>query len=347
MPATVGAASGAAPRARRSAVQEALFARNDAPPPNRATASLVTAVEPQPTALRLASDFAPDADAVLHAGDCLQFLAGLPDGFARLIVTSPPYNIGKQYERRVRLDDYLADQARVIKECVRVLADDGSLCWQVGNFVDDNEIVPLDVALWPTFRDLGMKMRNRIIWHFEHGLHCSRRFSGRYETIAWFTKSDRYVFNLDAVRVPQKYPGKKYFKGPKQGQFSGNPLGKNPGDLWIIPNVKHNHVEKTAHPCQFPVELVERLVLSMTNLGDWVLDPYMGVGTAPAAAIRQGRKGMGAEILPEYVAVARQRAAAAKDGTLRTRPMDRPVYTPSGREGVTQNPFAKHPSRGQ
>lgn len=290
--------------------------------------------------LRLEAGFSLDADAVLYKGDCVEFLGSLPDGVARLVVTSPPYNIGKRYEHRMKFDDYLADQAKVIKECVRVLADDGSICWQVGNFVDDNEIIPLDVALWPTFRSLGLKMRNRIIWHFEHGLHCSRRFSGRYETIVWLTKSDDYVFNLDTVRVPQKYPGKKYFKGPKQGQFSCNPLGKNPGDLWIIPNVKHNHIEKTAHPCQFPVELVERLVLSMTNPGDWVLDPYMGVGTAPAAAIRQGRKGMGAELLPEYVALARERVTAAKDGTLRTRPMDRPVYKPSGREQVSQRPLA-------
>ena len=294
----------------------------------------------KPTTLRVAANFVPNTDAVLYEGDCIDFLGSLPDGIARLVVTSPPYNIGKRYERRRKFEDYLAEQARVIKECARVLADDGSICWQVGNFVDNNEIVPLDVALWPTFRDLGLKMRNRIIWHFEHGLHCSRRFSGRYETVIWFTKTDRYVFNLDAVRVPQKYAGKKYFKGPKRGQFSSNPLGKNPGDVWIIPNVKHNHVEKTDHPCQFPVELVERLVLSMTNPGDWVLDPYMGVGTALAAAVRHGRKGMGADIVSAYVEIARERVAAAKAGTLRTRPMDRPVYKPSGREQVSQSPFA-------
>jgi len=289
----------------------------------------------------MTGNFSQNSDPVLYLGDTLNFLAKLPNGIARLIVTSPPYNIGKRYERRVKLEDYLAGQARVIKECVRVLAEDGSLCWQVGNFVDDNEIVPLDIALWRTFHDLGLKMRNRIIWHFEHGLHCSRRFSGRYETISWFTKSDSYVFNLDAVRVPQKYPGKKHFKGPKAGQYSCNPLGKNPGDVWIIPNVKHNHVEKTIHPCQFPVELVERLVLSMTNPGDWVLDPYMGVGTALAAAVRQGRRGMGAEILPKYLEIARRRVISAKNGTLRTRPMNRPVYTPSGRERVSQNPFVR------
>ena len=283
--------------------------------------------------------FRPKAETLLYEGDTLDFLPALPSGVARLIVTSPPYNIGKRYESRVKFDDYVAVEARVIKECARVLADDGSFCWQVGNFVDNNEIIPLDVALWPAFRDAGLRMRNRIIWHFEHGLHCARRFSGRYEVIAWFTKSDSYVFNLDCVRVPQKYPGKKHFKGPRAGEYSSNPLGKNPGDVWIIPNVKHNHVEKTLHPCQFPVELVERLVLSMTNAGDWVLDPYMGVGTALAAAVRHGRRGMGAEIVSKYVSVARERIAAAKAGTLRTRPMDRPVYRPSGREGVTRNPF--------
>jgi adenine-specific DNA-methyltransferase len=240
----------------------------------------------------------------------------------------------------VKIEKYLEEQVKVIELSVKALAENGSLCWQVGNFVDNNEIIPLDIALWPTFKRLGLKMRNRIIWHFGHGLHCSRRFSGRYETIVWFTKSDDYVFNLNDVRVPQKYPGKKHFKGPKQGQFSSNPLGKNPSDVWIIPNVKHNHVEKTIHPCQFPVELIERLVLSLTNPGDWVLDPYMGAGTAPAAAIRQGRKGMGADIVPEYVRIARERISAAKDGTLRTRPMDRPVYVPSGRDKVSQNPFS-------
>lgn len=288
--------------------------------------------------LKLAARFRGDADAVLFRGDCLEFLSTVPDGTARLIVTSPPYNIGKKYERRRKLDDYLRDQEQVIEECARVLADDGSICWQVGNFVDDNAIVPLDIALWPIFSGLGLKMRNRIVWHFEHGLHCSQRFSGRYEVIVWFTKSDKYVFNLDAVRVPQKYPGKRYFKGPKTGQYSCNPLGKNPGDVWIIPNVKHNHVEKTVHPCQFPVELVERLVLAMTKPGDWVLDPYMGVGTAVAAAIRHGRKGLGSEIVLEYVEIAKSRVMAANEGTLRTRPMDRPVYKPSARDTAARHP---------
>jgi len=155
-------------------------------------------------------------------------LTDVPAAAIQLIVTSPPYNIGKEYEKRLKLSHYIEQQARVIEECVRVLSPQGSICWEVGNYVEDGAIIPLDTVLYPIFRDLGLRMRNRIIWHFEHGLHCSRRFSGRYETICWFTKSDDYVFNLDEVRVPQKYPGKKYFKGPKAGQYSCNPLGKNP-----------------------------------------------------------------------------------------------------------------------
>lgn len=247
----------------------------------------------------------------------------------QLIVTSPPYNIGKSYERKRSLDSYVSQQAQVISECVRLLHPSGSLCWQVGNHVQDGEIFPLDMVLYPIFREHGLHLRNRIVWHFEHGLHCSKRLSGRYETVLWFTKSDDYVFHLDPIRVPAKYPGKKYFKGPKIGQLSGNPLGKNPGDVWIFPNVKNNHVEKTIHPCQFPVELVERLVLSLTNPGDAVFDPYMGVGSSVIAAVLHERIGYGCDVVQEYVDLARQRVEALCDGSLKTRPMHKPVYDPS------------------
>lgn len=259
----------------------------------------------------------------------MEFLSEIPNGSARLVVTSPPYNIGKTYETKVDLDEYLEQQRKVIAECVRILAEDGSICWQVGNHVRDGEVFPLDVLLYPFFVAHGLKMRNRIIWHFEHGLHCSRRFSGRYETINWFTKGDEYVFDLDPIRVPQKYPGKRYYKGPRAGEYSCNPAGKNPGDLWVIPNVKHNHIEKTIHPCQFPVELIERLVLSMTREGDLVVDPYMGVGTTAVAAILHRRRSAGAETVTEYLNIARKRVALASVGALPTRPMDRPVYVPS------------------
>jgi adenine-specific DNA-methyltransferase len=265
----------------------------------------------------------------IECRDNLAFMSALADESVQLVVTSPPYNIGKSYESRRPLDEYIAKQRRVITEAVRLLASGGSVCWQVGNHVDRGEVFPLDIVLYPIFRDLGLKLRNRIIWHFGHGLHCSKRLSGRHETILWFTKGDDYAFNLDPIRVPSKYPGKKHFKGPRAGELSGNPLGKNPSDVWEIPNVKSNHVEKTIHPCQFPVELVERLVLSMTRPGDAVLDPYMGVGSSVIAAVKHGRTGLGCDTSKEYVAVARDRLAALNAGTLQLRPMDRPVYDPA------------------
>ena len=273
------------------------------------------------------------ADAVLAVADNLQFMRGLPDGAMRLIVTSPPYNLGKAYERRAPLERYVREQEPVIAECARLLHPQGSLCWQVGNHAQNGEIVPLDIVLYPLLKARGLKLRNRIVWHFEHGLHCKKRLSGRYETILWFTKGDDYLFNLDPIRVPAKYPNKRYYKGPKTGQLSCNPLGKNPGDLWIFPNVKHNHVEKTTHPCQFPVELAERLVLSLTAEGDRVLDPYMGAGSSIVAALLHGRRGYGCDIVPEYVDIARDRVRRLREGGLKTRPMRKPVYDPGKKNG--------------
>ena len=188
------------------------------------------------------------------------------------------------------------------------------------------------MILYRIFKDHGLQLRNRIIWTFGHGLHCQNRFSGRHETILWFTKGDDYTFNLDPVRIPSKYPDKKHFKGPNKGKLSGNPLGKNPSDVWDIPNVKSNHVEKTDHPCQFPVGLVERLVLSMTNPGGNVLDPYLGVGSSAVAALKNGRNAYGCDITEEYVDVARDRIAQLEAGTLRTRAMNQPIYEPPVRE---------------
>lgn len=273
-------------------------------------------------------EFTITGRAVVFRGECIDFLRQIPDESIRLIVTSPPYNLGKKYEKKLKLDAYLHEQKAIIEQCVRVMSPSGSVCWQVGNYVENGAIVPLDSVLYPLFSQHGLRMRNRIIWHFEHGLHCRKRFSGRYETVLWFTKTDDYVFNLDPVRVPQKYPGKKYFKGPKAGEYSCNPLGKNPGDLWVIPNVKNNHVEKTDHPCQFPVELVERLVLSMTVKNDWVLDPFLGTGTTIIAAIRHNRRGAGSDLHGPYTQLARGRIRQEMDGELKTRPMNKPVYNP-------------------
>ena len=258
---------------------------------------------------------------VVFQGDNRQLLRAIPRETIQLIVTSPPYNVGKEYETKSSLEQYLDAQTRVIKSCCRVLQPDGSLCWQVGNHIaPDGGVVPLDALLYPIFRRQGLVLRNRIIWHYGHGLHLKQRFSGRYETVLWFThNTNDYHFDLDSVRVPQKYPGKRHYKGPKAGEYSGHPNGKNPsdfwdlslepGEVWDIPDVKAGHVEKTQHPCQFPIALVTRLVRALTTPDSWVLDPYLGVGSAACAAILEGRRAVGAEINAEYAAVAHASAS--------------------------------------
>jgi adenine-specific DNA-methyltransferase len=270
-------------------------------------------------------------DYALWHGDAEKFLKSLPsEPLFDMVVTSPPYNLGKEYETRTGLEEYLRWQQTIIEELVPRLKRGASLCWQVGNYVLDNEIFPLDIELAPIFKSQGLRLRNRIIWQFGHGLHTQRRFSGRYEVVLWYTNSksskDAYTFNLDAVRIPAKYPGKRHFKGPKIGALSGNPLGKNPEDVWNIPNVKSNHVDKTEHPCQFPVGLIERLILSLTNSGDLVFDPFSGVGSAGVAAALHGRRFWGCELVADYTRIGARRIQDALDGSARYRPHSKPVY---------------------
>lgn len=283
--------------------------------------------------------------------DARKLLAEMGDGEVQLIITSPPYNIGKEYEEATNLEDYLEEHLQISDELVRVLSPSGSICWQVGNFVDKGEIVPLDIPFYNIFKRHGLKLRNRIIWTFDHGLHASKRFSGRYETILWFTKGDDYTFNLDPVRVPSKYPGKRHYKGDKIGQPSGNPLGKNPADIWrivaedwekeiwSIPNVKANHPEKTTHPCQYPVELVQRCILALTNEDNIVLDPFGGVGSTVLAADVTNRRGVMTELRNDYTDLAIQRIHDYRAGLLKIRSIGKPVHIPSGREKVSQIPL--------
>lgn len=271
-------------------------------------------------------------------GDSLDVLKEIEDNKFKLIITSPPYNVGKEYEVKKSIELYLEEQDEIINELIRVLHPLGSICWQVGNFVNKGEVFPLDIFYYNIFKNKGLFLRNRIIWQFGHGLHSSKKFSGRYETILWFTKSHEYTFNLDPVRIPSKYPGKKHFKGPKKGQYSSNPKGKNPSDIWEIvlndweneiwniPNVKSNHIEKTAHPCQYPIELVERCVLALTDENDWILDPYAGVGSTILASLKNNRKVVGIERIKKYLEIGTQRIEQFKSGNLKFRSIDTPIY---------------------
>ena len=249
---------------------------------------------------------------IISHGDCLSVMRSMDPLSVDLTITSPPYNIGKAYESKSSLVDYLEWHSEVISQVARITKQGGSICWQVGNHIADGAVYPLDCLLFGEFIKCGLIPRNRIVWTFGHGLHCKNRFSGRHETILWFSKGEPSAFNLDPVRVPQKYPSKRHYKGPKKGQLSGNPLGKSPGDVWDIPNVKHNHPEKTDHPCQFPEALSDRLVLALSNAGGVVFDPFCGSGTVGVSAAKHGRKFAGVDSYSPYIDIASSRIAAAR-----------------------------------
>lgn len=309
--------------------------------------------------IKIRDRFKKANDVTLYHGSCIDLLRAIPSNSVQLVVTSPPYNVGKEYEKNATIDEYLKLQREVIQECVRVTKPGGSICWQTGTHVNGHgQVIPLDLLIHPIFALYSqtdkVRLRNRIIWTFEHGLNCDNRFSGRYETILWYSKGDTYQFDLDAVRVPQKYPGKRGYKGKKRGRFTSNPLGKNPGDVWdvppptdvwVLPNVKANHVEKTGHPCQFPIELPERLILALSKKGDLVVDPFLGAGTTAVAAIMHSRRAAGADLQKAYLKISRERIRKQSEGTLKRRPFGKPVYQPLPNTPLTTNPFTTKKGR--
>lgn len=290
----------------------------------------------------------------LNFGDSYDFLKKCENESIDLIITSPPYCMGKEYEKLSDdINSFILNHEKILPEIVRVLKKGGSVCWQVGYHVKDAAIVPLDILVYNIISDINKNLdmqsqiilRNRIVWTFGHGLHSEKRLSGRHETILWFTKGDNYKFNLDEIRIPQKYPGKTHHKGNKKGEFSGNPKGKNPSDVWeemfedvwSIPNVKSNHLEKTEHPCQFPSAIPIRLIRALTDVNDIVFDPFMGSGTTALASLLTGRRFIGGELDERYFNIAKTRILNLNEGKLILRE-DKPVQEPNLNQKVAQKP---------
>lgn len=238
-------------------------------------------------------------------GDCLKKLTEVSEKSVSLVFSSPPYNIGKSYERRQNLSEYLKCQEDVIMLLSSRLTPSGSICWQTGNYVNDGKVIPLDIKFDEIFEKAGLRLRRRFVWRFGHGLHCARRFSGRYETISWYTFP-----NFD-----------QQISYPIEAEWNSGAID--------VPNVKSNHVEKTDHPCQFPVELAERFVLAFTAKGQTVLDPYAGVGSVVIAAVKNERFGIGIEIQESYIVVTRSRLQKLERGVLEIRQLGTQIHIPS------------------
>jgi len=273
--------------------------------------------------------YAPGRELVYACAKSLDFLREIPDRSIRLVFTSPPYNIGKEYETKTTMGVYLSDQVKVIRELVRVLDDRGSLCWQVGNHVHNSVVSPLDMLYHPVFSDMGLRLKGRFVWTFGHGLHSKKRFSGRYEVVLWYTKGNEYINNLhsptnDAPDIPFNLDPSIWDQIRSEWQTG----------VWNIPNVKSNHPEKTEHPCQFPVELAERCVLVLTKPGDVVLDPYAGVASTLIAAVKHGRRACGSEKEERYITIGSQRLRSFFEGKLKLRPLGKPIHIPSGKQVI-------------
>lgn len=287
----------------------------------------------------ISSRYSDRSQCILSLGDCNKLIKRLPDESIDLTITSPPYFMGKEYDKSTKIEDFIDAHKKLLPEILRVTKPGGSICWQIGYHVKDQVVTPLDYLVHGIFSNSSeLHLRNRIIWTFGHGLHSKNRFSGRHEMILWYSKGQEHYFDLDSVRVPQKYPGKVAYKGAKKGEPSGNPLGKNPGDVWEIPNVKALHMEKTDHPCQFPVALAQRLVRALSPSNGRVLDPFTGSGSTGVAALVEGRKFVGMELVKEYYDIAYTRCEQSLKKEIQFRPIEKPIFVPSPNSSVVKKP---------
>jgi adenine-specific DNA-methyltransferase len=223
----------------------------------------------------------------LIKGCCLEKMKDIEDKSIHCIITSPPYNIGKEYETKKDLKVYLEWQKLILTDCYNKLKDSGTLIYNVGSYIDKNtNAIPLSYELYPILKEIGYNFRQNIVWTFSSGLSAKYKLSGRYEDIMWLYKGDKLpIFNLENIRL----------KEWKAFDKRNNPNGKNPTNVWNIELVKGNSKEKKGHPCQFPEELINRLILGMTNENDLILDPFAGSYTTGLACINTNRNFIGIE----------------------------------------------------
>lgn len=250
---------------------------------------------------------------MLIKGDSFKIVPTIKAESVDMVLTSPPYGIGKSYETRSpSINEYIESMKPIIKPLVATIKRGGYLVWQVGTRIEKDNIYPLSEFYSPLFRSEGLLLVNELIWEFQDnkpfaGSHYNR-LTQSHETVLIFVKQGGSpTFNLDDVRIPQKYPRKKGYRRKNRGVFTCNPLGKNPGDVWNIHTLHFNSPEKWDHPAQFPEELCERLIKLLTNKGDTVLDPFMGVGTTCFVSEILGRKTIGIEIMDKYFIQAKRR----------------------------------------
>lgn len=246
-------------------------------------------------------------DCLIYLGDCVELMRKIGEPAVDLTVTSPPYNIGKEYERSLPTDEYISWCEKWLAEIHSVTKIDGSFWLNLGYFdvPEKGKAVPIPYFLWDKS---PFYLIQEIIWNYGAGVAGRKFFSPRNEKFLWYVKSQlQYTFNLDDVRDKNvKYPNQK-----KNGKIKVNPLGKNPGDVWYIPKVtsgtNRSSKERTPHPAQFPISLIDRIVKASSNKNDLIMDPFLGSGTTAVAALQNKRKFIGFEVVEKYCEISKKR----------------------------------------
>jgi adenine-specific DNA-methyltransferase len=244
---------------------------------------------------------------MVYQMDCIEAMKKLPAGLVDLTVTSPPYNIGKEYESKIDVENYIDWCVDWIAEVGRISKETSAFWLNVGYLQLPNraKCLPISYLLWDK---VPFYMLQEIVWHYGAGVAAKKFFSPRNEKFLWFVANqDRYTFNLDQVRDKNvKYPNQR-----KNGILKCNPLGKNPSDVWEIPKITSGtnraSPERTAHPAQFPRAVINRVILACSNPNDVVLDPFMGSGTTAEVAMNCGRFSLGFELDTKYIQIIRDR----------------------------------------
>lgn len=229
---------------------------------------------------------------ILMTDDCRIAFRTIESGSVDLIVADPPYNLGKDYgnesDSRCR-DEYVSFTREWLVEAKRVLKSEGSLYVFMGFRYISRLYIILE-------EELGLLFNGWITWHYTQGMGRTRGFSPRHDDILYFSKGSRPTFNLDSIRIPQKFYRSR-----------NNMRGANPGDLWEFSHVHYCQESRTSHPTQKPEGLIERIVLASSNEGDTVIDPFAGSGTTLRVCQQLDRFSIGMEINPDYVELTRDR----------------------------------------
>ena len=264
----------------------------------------------------LGSPYYENGKAIIYNVDCVEALDKLiaSDIEINSTITSPPYNIGKEYEMILAIEEYVGWISGIINQIHQITKNNGSFIFNVGYLKVEGKgrAIPIPYLLW---NKIPFYLTQEIIWNYGAGVACRNYLSPRNEKVLWYIKNEKdYTFNLDSIRDPNvKYPNQK-----KNGKLRCNPLGKNPSDVWEIAKVtsgkNRSSVERMPHPAQFPEKLIERAILGFTNEDELILDPFMGSGTTARVAMLNNRYSIGFEINEEYCeTIAKRLDKTAKD----------------------------------